>query len=361
MYNAKVGRTKYPYIKIYNNDAQKNQVAVKNKITSELKVLNGSEGYGLVKVDNAIYIEVPSNYEISLKSYLSSPEGKNLLLFVNGYRTIDIRLPDIITCDNPNSMNKIHSGDIYDYWEGIDQQFMDRIGTTQAVYADGHHDITTSNHNIDGSISISKTGFMTNMATCKTAKTNPNPVSASQILHTIGNAAGFQLRKSNGATAGKDLLQKINSGIISFNKQTDTLDIVAHSMGYAYSVGMINVLKEANIHFGRFYIIAPENGCGGGVEWNRFTEVWQYGSNLGQSGADPVWEQDGVAPQCECTGLSGADGQNIFGSTRKLVAGRVSIPPSFSPKGFVESHSIGNYTWIFQKGSNDKGYVRPRP
>ncbi len=143
----------------------------------------------------------------------------------------------------------------------------------------------------------------------------------------------------------------MNSTFVSFNKQIDTLDIVAHSMGYAYAVGMIGTLKTAGIKFGRFYIIAPENACSGGCDLTAFTEVWQYGSNLDQSNADLVKEQDGVAPQCAVPEI-----EKIYTKTK---AGRIFIPNGIT-KGFVQSHSIGNYGWIFNRTPSENGYVKPR-
>jgi hypothetical protein len=40
----------------------------------------------------------------------------------------------------------------------------------------------------------------------------------------------------------------------------DKVDIVCHSMGFAYASGIIEVLKSAKIPLGRFYIVAPSIG-----------------------------------------------------------------------------------------------------
>ena len=73
-------------------------------------------------------------------------------------------------------------------------------------------------------------------------------------------------------------------------------------------------------------IIAPENACGGGVDWSIFREVWQYGSNLGQADEDLSWDQDGVAPQCVVTGI-----ETKYPNTK---TGRVFIPKSVTTKSF---------------------------
>ncbi len=84
-----------------------------------------------------------------------------------------------------------------------------------------------------------------------------------------------------------------------------------------------------------------------------FEEVWQYGSNLGEPNADPIDQQDGVAPQCAVKGL-----ENIA-SDYKDKRGRAFIPDG-EPKVFLQSHSIENYKWIFRRERNDKGYVKSR-
>ena len=124
-------------------------------------------------------------------------------------------------------------------------------------------------------------------------------------------------------------------------------------MGYAYALGITDALK-GKVPFGRFYVIAPENACSGEIDLDAFEEVWQYGSNLGEPGEDPIHQQDGVAPQCAVRGLPELDRQNIE------KGGRIFIPDS-EPKGFLQSHSIENYKWIFSKTpKGKKGYVRTR-
>lgn len=119
-------------------------------------------------------------------------------------------------------------------------------------------------------------------------------------------------------------------------------------MGFAYSLGMIEVLKNAGIKIGMFYVIAPENACSGSVPKGLEESTWQYGSDEVK---DPIEVQDGVAPQCPIDGLS-----------RKR---RVFIPVEDRKKnkeeeklGFKASHSIINYEWIFKK--EKEGYVVPR-
>jgi hypothetical protein len=116
-------------------------------------------------------------------------------------------------------------------------------------------------------------------------------------------------------------------------------------MGFAYALGMIEEIKAQmpDIKLGGFYIIAPENGCSGEVNVTEWLEIWQYGSDEVE---DPIHEQDGVAPQCPV--------KNI-GDNRAFI-------PDEVPQGFVSSHSIENYKWIFTKlqKKDDTGYVTPR-
>jgi len=83
---------------------------------------------------------------------------------------------------------------------------------------------------------------------------------------------------------------------------------------------------------------------------NMFTEVWQYGSDEKQL-KDKPWLQDGVAPQVKARDLP--DGYRAY----------FPINEDGVPQGFISSHSIENYKWIFTKLLNpqtDPGYVKPR-
>ena len=73
---------------------QKNAISPKDNISSEEKqgyyAGGGNPAYGLVKVDNAVYIEVPANRRVNMEYYLKSSEGKNLILFVNKLKPFNI-------------------------------------------------------------------------------------------------------------------------------------------------------------------------------------------------------------------------------------------------------------------------------
>ncbi|MDO9000358.1 MAG: fibronectin type III domain-containing protein [Bacteroidota bacterium] len=322
-----IAGVQYDYVFLYK-DVANGQTAIspKNHITSKEKYGNngvsGGLNYGLIEIDNGIYIEVPANRRVNMELYLKSPEAKNLLLFVNGYRNkISLTLEEF-----PNSMNKVHSGDVYGYWDGLDGEFSIRLKSKQVIYADGHLSINTSNH-------LNQAKFMASWRSTSDIIT---------ILNTEPNVPGFNLRKANGMVAAADLLTKINNGSYSFNKLSDSLYIVCHSMGFAYAQGMIETLRQANVKVARYYIIAPENGCSGSVEVNSFEEVWQYGTDEANH---PLRKQDGVAPQCPVNGLQ---------NKRAYI-------PNESPQDFLNSHYISNYHWIFNiSNTNAPGYVKPK-
>jgi hypothetical protein len=361
------GTAFYPiHVAIYTSPIGSLQVNCKNKIT--VGTITKMDNHGqptnqtaaCLDIDGGlIKIEVPSNLLTNLKSYLEGiVKEKNLLLFVNGYRPTS---PDYLIfhlgIENPESNHTVTKVDFNDCWKNIDDQFMTRIGTKNVLYADGHHSISTANHETvpKFSLSLASSQLANKLFSISTGGIQiPNPAYHNEslvYLNTEPNPrAGFIIRKTNGMRAGQDLLNKINDGTIQFDKSTDSVDIVAHSMGFAYAQGIIEVLKMANIKRGRYYILSPENGCSGNVNTGDFEEVWQYGSNLGETNADPLYLQDGVAPQC---GVGGLPTNN-----------RVFIPKQVSfTKDFVNCHILDNYGWIFNiknVAGQNQGYVKPR-
>ena len=118
-------------------------------------------------------------------------------------------------------------------------------------------------------------------------------------------------------------------------------------MGFAYAQGVIEALKESELHagFGGYYIITPENACSGTVDISEWQQVWQYGTDE-VTLSDQKWLQDGIAPQCMPRGITRTN--------------RAFIPENV-PQGCIESHMIKNYGWIFEKLTvKDNGYVTPR-
>ena len=251
---------------------------------------------------------------------------KRVLLFINGYRGYER--------EENESDNLVTSKDRYHYWYKLDDRFIDTLKPTESYYLDGSLSVKTSNHR--NTIRFVKSYYLSNHFVSKN-----DSLKRYNRLNVDPNPAGFNYRKEKGRIGGKALLLKLHQ------QEKDTVDIVCHSMGYAYALGIIEVLKD-KVVFGSIYILSPENGCQDGVDWTQFKQVWQYGSNLDQPNPDPVWEQDGIAPQCQVKGL-------YFDATH----GRAFIPKSWPNKNFVDSHMPINYDWIFdriQKG--EAGYIR---
>ena len=316
-------------------------------------------------VDDKIEIRVPENRLDLLKAYLEGAlTGRNLLIFANGYRP---RKP--IPIENPKEPDVVSFADTKGYWAGIDAMFINRIGTRNVVYADGHMEVATSNHK-------SQQGFMKNMVDwyCATGWWNcpmfglnfmftttdcgamwHNPLVFK--LNTTPNNDGFKQRLNAGKLCGLDIIDKIKNGTIDFDPSSDSIDIVSHSMGHAYAVGIIEALKASSLKlkFGRFYVLAPENACSayGAFDLGIFEEVWQYGSNERL----PVksWEQDGIAPQCPVPGI---DNPAMYTKTNH---GRVNFPDHLDPKHYLDCHVIVSYYWLFsERKKGMPGYVKPR-
>ncbi len=298
--------------------------------------------------------------------FLSSSKNppKRYLVFSNGYRG---------PLENWNeSDGMVTTNDRFGYWGSIDNSFMsaDKLDIKTAYYIDGSFRIWTSNHinfagfagSMSGLSDQYKSDNVTNLEHGVKLEGPKTPYLSFSFLNTKPNIDGFNYRKYMGTLAGKAFLAEIKKDPRSVGVK-DTVDIVAHSMGYAYAVGFVEAIKS-DVHFGRFYIIAPENACSGGNDWTMFEEVWQYGSNNnpsdeGLAGAtttyntrDPYWWQDGVAPQCAV--------KNIEPLPSGVIGGRAYIPKTSQKHGFVDSHSITNYTWIFNLESQQNGYVKKR-
>ena len=303
--------------------------------------------------------------EITDKLELKDP-AKRILLFVNGYRptslgqTFEENFADIRKngLEFPNSKNLIYNFDRYDYWrpwKEIDILFQERLNPSETLYADGHFSVSTSNHR-------SLLNFTTLSATyperCKDGRHVCQKTTVSswmywgagkQIktvdLHSLeSNRQGFNSRKLNGKIAGRNLQQMFNE--LPNKSSNDTLYIVAHSMGYAYTLGIIEQLR-GKINFGGLYIIAPENASAGKVNVNEWNEVWQYGSNFDAHKLVAPCLLDGIAPQTKAGGLKAFH--------------RTFIPEeAYKKMGFFDSHFIGNYTWIFDIPKNEAGYIEQR-
>lgn len=294
----------------------------------------------------------------------SEEPAKRVLLFVNGYRPTslgnsleenfrDIRERGI---EFPNSVNMIYDFDRYDYWRPwreIDLQFERRINPSETYYADGHFSVNTSNyrsliHFTQVSSRYPKRCQDPNHHVCqnqgRTSWFRSSSDDTYKLLPNRPNYSGFKTRKENGRIAGLNLLQQLNE--IPNSSHNDTLYIVAHSMGYAYALGMIEELR-GKINFGGFYILAPENASVGYVNPSEWQEIWQYGVNHDALKKSAPCLLDGVAPQTRAGGLD--ESRHVF------------IPTQLYRRfGFFDSHFVGFYDWIFELEEGERGRIGQR-
>ncbi|WP_158799333.1 hypothetical protein [Pedobacter sp. L105] len=237
-----------------------------------------------------------------------------IVIFVNGYR-MSVPVMNIVREIRRNEDVTIYYDN--EYWNDIDDKFQQRLGDQFAFYADGD-------------------------APTITAK----------------NEIGFHARKRHGRKAGYNLIVKINqikysdvrnetSRKILWGQDADLnrydpkkipIDIVCHSMGFAYALGMVEVLKELGYNPERIYALAPENPGGGSIP-GFIKESIQYGSGP----VDHWYKQDMIAPQKAIPGI-----------------GQVQFIPPGVPKGPYASHSVANYGWIFGLKKGIKSYVKSR-
>ncbi len=300
--------------------------------------------------------------EITDKLDIPDP-AKRILLFVNGYRptsighTFEENFADIKQkgLEFPDSRNLVYTFDRYEYWRpwnAIDQKFEKRINPSETYYADGHFSVSTSNHRslinfTTVSAAYPKRCSHNKKHHCYTSKSAKNFL-GSRTVRTINmhrtrpNKSGFRKRLKNGHIAGRNIYQMLNE--VPNRSENDTLYIVAHSMGYAYALGIIEELR-GKIQFGSFYIIAPENASAGTVHLSEWQDVWQYGSRFQKGSGDAPCLLDGVAPQVKANGLKHSN--------------RIYIPEKlYKKKGFFDSHFIGYYTWILDIEKGRKGYIK---
>lgn len=257
------------------------------------------------------------------------PEAQRYLVFVNGYRGPRY--------DKQESRNEVYMNDRTNYWFKIDDRFIKRLHPDTSFYLDGSFPVKTSNHH-------SKLGFGWSYLRSVHSRISNKKY---QRLNLVSNPEGFDYRYSRGVLVGKAFLNEIRNTPNSYLVK-DTIDIVCHSMGYAYTLGLLETLK-GQVVFGKLYLLAPENAGYKGMDWNQFEQVWQYGSNLGQKDADPLCFQDGVAPQATVWGINKQQSNHV---------GRVCSPYNWPNKHFVHSHMVYSYDWIFdriQKGQ--PGYI----
>lgn len=302
----------------------------------------------------------------NVTQFLLSKEepAKRILVFVNGYRptslgnSLEENFRDIRErgVEFPNSKNMIHNFDRYDYWRPwreIDLKFEKRINPSETYYADGHFSVSTSNYRSLIHFTQVSTKYPTR---CKDPKHHiclekgqtswfkSSNKATHRLLPNRPNYKGFKTRRENGRIAGLNLLQQLNE--IPNSSHNDTLFIVAHSMGYAYALGMIDELR-GKINFGGFYILAPENAEAGKINASEWQEIYQYGVNHEKFEKTAPCMLDGVAPQTRAKGLDPE--KHVF------------IPENlFRRFGFFDAHFVGFYDWIFEIPEGESGGIEQR-
>lgn len=303
---------------------------------------------------------------ITDRLFVEDDPAKRILVFVNGYRptsighTFEDNFKDIqkFGLEFPNSTNLIYNFDRYDYWrpwQKIDLLIQKRINPSESFYADGHFSVSTSNYRSLLNFTTLSSKYPKRCADpdnhiCEYTNTGGSrwfgstQKKSASLLPEKPNKSGFYIRKENGKIAGKNLLQLLNE--IPNRSENDTLYIVAHSMGYAYALGMIEEMR-GQINFGEFYIISPENAESGEVKPAEWQKVWQYGCDHEKHRKKAPCMLDGVAPQSKAKGLNESQ--------------RVYIPEKhYRRHGFFDSHFIGFYTWILDIPEGEDGYMGQR-
>ncbi len=259
--------------------------------------------------------------EMFLKPCVAQP--KRCLIFVNGYRG---PLKDKDKSDNLVSMK-----DRYGYWYKLDNRFIGRLKPDATFFLDANFSVSTSVHK-------SRLRFTRAYIRWMLSK---NPAKVRKALRRNEkrvNKEGFPYRKEKGRIAGLAFLYSKCTGPNCLETK-DTIDIVCHSMGYAYTLGFLETIQD-KVVLGNCYIIAPENAGMDGYDWTKFQHVWQYGSNFDQEVPDALCYQDGVAPQVCVNGLNGLPPDR---------GGRLFFPADWPNKQFIHSHMVYNYDWIFDR------------
>ncbi len=247
------------------------------------------------------------------------------LIFSNGYRGISL---DSVTTENliyQSSPVGAMSPD--SYWFDIDDTIINRFKPAETYYIDGHHPVSTSTHRTLGKSYWS--WFVTRFGWIGRSNWGFNDEP---------NIEGFQTRINNGMLCGQRFLKE-------HMEPGDTIDIVCHSMGYAYALGFMKAI-ESSVVWGKILIMAPESPGVMGYDWNRFEEVWQYGSDRYEKRALVTCRQDGIAPQCAVAGIE---------QLAPKKGGRLFIPKG-ARKGFIRSHHLSYWDWFYWIKKGDRGW-----
>lgn len=249
------------------------------------------------------------------------------VVFASGYRGLHL---DTMTTSNQILSIAPAGGMSPDsYWYDIDDTIISRFQPCTPLYIDGHHPVSTSMHRTKGrsiwSWLVTRFGWIGH---------------SNWGFNDEPNMEGFQTRFENGMSCGRRFVDRYRQ-----TDSRDTLDIVCHSMGYAYALGFIEAV-EPYIVLGKMLIMAPESPGVRGMDWNKFQEVWQYGSDRFEKGADVTCRQDGIAPQCAVAEIDRLDPQK---------GGRLFIPKG-AKKGFIRSHHLSYWDWFYDIKKGDRGW-----
>lgn len=250
-------------------------------------------------------------------------KAKRCLVFVNGYRG---PLKDKDKSDNLVSMK-----DRYGYWYKLDNRFIDRTRPDATFFLDANFPVATSIHK-------TRLRFTGTFIRWSLSKNSKHVRKALRRVNKKTNAAGFAYRKEKGRIAGLAFLYSKCTAPNCLGTR-DTVDIVCHSMGYAYTLGFLETIQD-KVVLGNCYIIAPETAGIEGFDWTKFQHVWQYGTNFDQGNPDALKYQDGVAPQFTVKGLELLDSSK---------GARLFFPEDWPNKQFIHSHMVYNYDWIFDR------------
>jgi hypothetical protein len=256
---------------------------------------------------------------------ISTSAQKRYMVFANGYKGMK---HDKITTTNGVSLEPDS------YWLNYDDTLIKRFAPVVPVYIDGHHPLSTSPHRsawrVYTSFVVSRFQWISR--------------GKGRMLNDKPNLPGFQLRKEHGRICGQNFLQMIYPNDSSARPK-DTLDIVCHSMGYSYALGFLSAVDDRFV-LGKMLILSAESPGVEGYDWNKFQEVWQYGSNRGEKDADIICRQDGIAPQCAVKNIE---------QLEKGKGGRYFVP-RHAKHGFIRSHHLNWYGWFFEVRRGDWGY-----
>lgn len=254
---------------------------------------------------------------------LVAAEPKRFLLFINGYRGPNK--------DDDETDNITSTKDRYTYWFKIDDRFIQHLKPDAAYYLDANFSVKTSVHR-------SKLRFGWHLFRSKLVRENNRKPRKYKCIQAEPNPEGFLERKNAGRIAAENFLLTRAAGPQGY-LALDTIDVVSHSMGYAYMLGMLEAL-EGKVIVGKCFLIAPESGEFDSYDWHKCAQVWQYGTDLDQANRDAVKYQDGVAPQ-QCV--------KELGTLAGDRGGRCFFPHDWPIKGFIHSHMMYSYDWIFDR------------